>query len=402
MQFTIGLPTDHVDRAGEFVTGEAVTACASAAEAAGFDACFVTDHPAPDAKWLAGGGHHALDPFVALSFAAAATTRLRVQTHILVLPYRNPLLTAKSVLEPRRAVGRARDPRCRARIPEAGVRGARRRLRRAQRADRRSDRRDAPGVDRRRDRDGGPPLPYPGHGHAAPVPARPHPPIWIGGNSTAAMRRAAERGQGWVPFPNPGGLTSRVRTPELSTLDELGRRIAILREHAAAIGRTEPIDICFSPFADDPPAIVDELHTLDVARSDVGGAPPPERDHPRRLDRRGPAARRCRDRSVPRSRRPELVTLEERRRRSATFEAVTDYVIPEPEPKPIDETTSMELRILSDNAVLKGRPSGDEKCQNCRYYLEPTAHISYCWHPKLRILVGDEWWCQWWDAIPDE
>jgi alkanesulfonate monooxygenase SsuD/methylene tetrahydromethanopterin reductase-like flavin-dependent oxidoreductase (luciferase family) len=98
MRFTIGLPTDHVSHANEFVTGTSVMECAAAAEAAGFDDCFVTDHPAPDAKWLAGGGHHALDPFVALSFAAAATTRLRVQTHILVLPYRNPLLTAKSVL----------------------------------------------------------------------------------------------------------------------------------------------------------------------------------------------------------------------------------------------------------------------------------------------------------------
>ena len=98
MQFTIGLPTDHVDRADEFVNSAAVTAYTTAAEAAGFDTCFVTDHPTPDAKWLAGGGHHTLDPFVALSFAAAATTRLRLQTHILVLPYRNPLLTAKSVL----------------------------------------------------------------------------------------------------------------------------------------------------------------------------------------------------------------------------------------------------------------------------------------------------------------
>ena len=98
MQFSIGLPTDRVEQASEFVTGDAVIECARVAEESGFDACFVTDHPAPDAKWLAGGGHHALDPFVALSFAAAATTRIRVQTHILVLPYRNPLLTAKSVL----------------------------------------------------------------------------------------------------------------------------------------------------------------------------------------------------------------------------------------------------------------------------------------------------------------
>jgi len=49
--------------------------------------------------------------------------------------------------------------------------------------------------------------------------------------------------------------------------------------------------------------------------------------------------------------------------------------------------------------VLRGHPSGDERCDNCLYYLENTAEISYCWHPKLRILVGGPWWCQWWEAI---
>jgi hypothetical protein len=82
--------------------------------------------------------------------------------------------------------------------------------------------------------------------------------------------------------------------------------------------------------------------------------------------------------------------------------AVSDYEIPPPEPKEIDETLSMELRILSSNAVLKGKPSGNEKCENCLYYLEPTADISYCWHLKLRILVGAEWWCQWWEKIPED
>jgi hypothetical protein len=80
---------------------------------------------------------------------------------------------------------------------------------------------------------------------------------------------------------------------------------------------------------------------------------------------------------------------------------VSDDVIPPPEPQEIDEKVSMELRILSSNAGLKGRPSDDERCDNCRYYLEPTADISYCWHQKLRILVGAGWWCQWWDADPD-
>ena len=262
MRFTIGLPTDHVNRASEFVTGEAVMACARAAEDAGFDACFVTDHPAPDIKWLAGGGHHALDPFVALSFAAAATTRLRVQTHILVLPYRNPLLTAKSVL--------SLDVLSGGRVilgvapgylkPEFAALGVN--------FDERNELTDEAidvmrtiwtegeiAVEGRNFRTRGTTM-------APPTPQRPHPPIWVGGNSTAAIRRAAERGQGWVPFPNPPGVRA-VRTPALSDMEELARRIAVLREHAESIGRTEPLDICFSPFATDASAIVDEVHELE-------------------------------------------------------------------------------------------------------------------------------------------
>jgi hypothetical protein len=80
--------------------------------------------------------------------------------------------------------------------------------------------------------------------------------------------------------------------------------------------------------------------------------------------------------------------------------ALSDYEIPEPEPKEEDEKLAIQLRHLADNAVLKARPQGEERCDNCRYYLEPTREISYCWHPKLRILVGDQWWCQWWEAEP--
>ena len=74
---------------------------------------------------------------------------------------------------------------------------------------------------------------------------------------------------------------------------------------------------------------------------------------------------------------------------------MSDYIIPEPEPKEIDEKLSIELRHLADNAVLKAHPYNDtERCDTCRFYLEPTAEISYCWHQKLRILVGAQWWCR--------
>ena len=69
---------------------------AEAAEAAGFDAVFVTEHPFPGDVWLA-YGYHVLDPLVALSFAAAATTRLRLQTNLYIAAYRNPFLSAKAV-----------------------------------------------------------------------------------------------------------------------------------------------------------------------------------------------------------------------------------------------------------------------------------------------------------------
>jgi alkanesulfonate monooxygenase SsuD/methylene tetrahydromethanopterin reductase-like flavin-dependent oxidoreductase (luciferase family) len=80
----------------------------------------------------------------------------------------------------------------------------------------------------------------------------PHPvpvPIWIGGNSTVAMRRAVEIGDGWSPFPNPPAAARAVKTPAITNLDELASRVAAARAHAGDIGRTEPLTICFAPFA---------------------------------------------------------------------------------------------------------------------------------------------------------
>jgi hypothetical protein len=76
--------------------------------------------------------------------------------------------------------------------------------------------------------------------------------------------------------------------------------------------------------------------------------------------------------------------------------------IPPPEPKEIDEKNWLVLKDLLERATLKGHPyEGREQCSNCLYYLDPDDEISYCWHPTLRILVGDTWWCQWWEAIPE-
>jgi hypothetical protein len=80
---------------------------------------------------------------------------------------------------------------------------------------------------------------------------------------------------------------------------------------------------------------------------------------------------------------------------------VTDYEIPKPEPKEIDEKNWLELHHMAERAVLRGEPYGEEKCGNCLYYLNADDSLSYCWHPQLRILVGASWWCQWWEKIED-
>jgi probable F420-dependent oxidoreductase len=249
MQFSVGLPTDRVDAASEFVTGGAVAEMARAAEDAGFSACYVTDHPCPDDRWLATGGHHALDPMVVLATAGAATTTLRLQTHVFILAYRNPFLSAKSVLSLDRmsngrvilgvASGYLR--------PEFGALGVE--------FDERNEltdeaidtmvaiwTTDGVAIEGRHFRARGATM--------APHPvAQPHPPIWIGGNSKLAIRRAVERGQGWLPFPNPQAASRALKTPKLESVADLKERLDYAHEHAQTVGRTEPLDVCCALFS---------------------------------------------------------------------------------------------------------------------------------------------------------
>src|SRR3546814_16681909 len=95
MKINISLPFDQTEKPDEFLTPDAIVEVAQHAERLGYDGGNVTDHPCPPGRWLDSGGHHAHDPFVLLSFVAAATTTLRLQTGILVLPYRTPFLPAR-------------------------------------------------------------------------------------------------------------------------------------------------------------------------------------------------------------------------------------------------------------------------------------------------------------------
>lgn len=236
---------------------------AARAEALGLDAVFVTDHPAPPKQWLDGSGHPTLDPFVALGFIAAATSTLRLHTNLLVLPYRHPIATAKAVAS-LDAVSGGRtllgvgvgylDGEFAALDVDHSRRGALMdealtTMRTAWRGE-----------------------PFGAHDTViAPTPVQqPHPPIWVGGNSVAAMRRAVEHGQGWAPMPSPKAAAPMLGTPGIDSVDELAARIAKLHELAEAAGRTEPLDVaaipvCLSGFARSLPSAdqaLDEIGQL--------------------------------------------------------------------------------------------------------------------------------------------
>lgn len=249
MRYALELPTTRVDAPDEFLSGRAIAEMAVHAEALGFESVYVTDHPAGDQQWLDTGGHHALDPFVVLSFAAGATSELRVQTHILVLPYRNPFLTAKNVLSldvlsgGRLTLGVAAGY-LRSEFNALGVDYDERNdlFDEALEVMKRALTEDAVAYTGRHFRSRGTTM------QPRPV-QRPYPPIWVGGNSLRAMRRAVESADGWCPFPNPAATSPALKTPQLDSLDALGERLALAREHAAAVGRTEPFDVCFAPIS---------------------------------------------------------------------------------------------------------------------------------------------------------
>jgi probable F420-dependent oxidoreductase len=248
VKFSVQLPTDRVERGDEFTSVSAIAEMAQAIERAGFDACYVTEHPFPPDAWLETGGHHSLDPFVALTAAAVVTRRLLLHTNILVLPYRNPFLTAKSIasldavsggrvimgvaagyLEGEyAALGADFDDR-NAVSDEALV---------AMKQAWQGESTKCDGRDYRVD--GNTMLPRP---HQLP-----HPPIWIGGNTKIAMRRVALHGQGWSPFPLPAEFAPRTRTAAIESPEDLRDKISYLKEYAKSVGRSDRIDVNFVPF----------------------------------------------------------------------------------------------------------------------------------------------------------
>lgn len=169
------------------------------------------------------------DPVATLGFLASATERVRLLSYVYVLPYRHPLAAAKAFatldrLSGGRVILGVGAGHLQEEFAALGVDFRRRGALLNEAIDLVSAAllEEFPRHDGRqwqiRDMGVGP----------RPV-QRPRPPIWIGGSTEAALRRAAERGDGWLPQGAPAmGLASA---------------IAFIREHRARVRGEEPIEI---------------------------------------------------------------------------------------------------------------------------------------------------------------
>src|SRR5947199_5035457 len=182
------------------VGGAEILRAARAAEAAGFAWVSCSDHVLVPASRADTMGATWYDAGSTLAFVAGATTRIGLLSHVLVLPYRHPLVVAKQYgtldrlsggrvilgvgsghLKPEfAALGADYDRRGRVTDEYIHAIGA------AWETD--VARFDGQTVAFR-------------DVMVAPRPTRqPRPPIWVGGNSRAAVRRAARHADGWIPW----------------------------------------------------------------------------------------------------------------------------------------------------------------------------------------------------------
>ncbi len=221
MDFAVALAYSH------HTPIEYIQASAQMVEAAGFVGIWVPEHvvfmqdyaskyPYTDDGNLPGDPEGVLDPFTALTFVAAHTTTLRLGTGICLVPQRQPVYTAKMVADLDYLSGGRVDfgvgvgwleEEFDALGADFSSRGAR--------CDEYLDTMKALWTQS--------PASFSGETvnfenvHFNPKPVQnPHPPIFVGGESNAAIRRVATHGDGWYGY----NLTPEALAERLPRLDE--------------------------------------------------------------------------------------------------------------------------------------------------------------------------------------
>jgi probable F420-dependent oxidoreductase len=208
---------------------------AGAADRLGFHHLTCSEHVAIPAGALAARGGRYYDPLSTLGFLAASTRRIRLVTHVVVLPYHHPLAVAKSYGTLDRlsggrvvlgvGVGSLEEEFALLGVDFAGRGPVYEDALRALRA----------AIGRREPTYEGTHFRFRDF-VVDPCAVQERMPIWLGGRSARSLRRALELGDGWDPF--------HLSIDQLAAVLERARSWPAWRERHA---RPEPFDLVFSP-----------------------------------------------------------------------------------------------------------------------------------------------------------
>ena len=210
-----------------FPTDETIdpASIARATEERGFESLWFPEHthiptsratPWPGGPELPRYYYRTYDPFVALAFAAAATTTLKIGTGICLVVERDPIVTAKEVASLDRLSGgrflfgvgagwnreelrnHGTDPATRFELMEQRV-AAMKELWANDEAEYHSSLVD---IER---------------SFSWPKPTQtPHPPVFVGGDGPKTLERVVRMADGWLPIPGRGGVPLSARISELA------------------------------------------------------------------------------------------------------------------------------------------------------------------------------------------
>jgi probable F420-dependent oxidoreductase len=263
MKFGVWIPNCR-----HLATPEIIQAAAVRAEALGYDSVWVSDHVVVPHANVKNFGEAIFDPLVILGVIAGATRRVLLGTTVLIVPYRNAVVTAKMIstldaLSGGRVVFGIGAGWVAAESAMLGLPFAERGAMTDEhlRAMRELWTSPAPAFKGRYTEFSG--LVF------APRPVQqPHPPIWVGGHSKAALRRAVEFGAAWHPINRPPEEL-RAGRAELARLSAARGRAAApaltLRNDVRVQGAGQPVPVSTHAgrvLAGEPAALAAQIREL--------------------------------------------------------------------------------------------------------------------------------------------
>jgi probable F420-dependent oxidoreductase len=249
-------------------TPDVIRSTAVRAEALGFDSVWVSDHVVVPHANVVNFGETIFDPLVTLGVVAGATSRIRLGTTVLIVPYRNAVVTAKMIssldaLSGGRVVFGIGAGWVAAESAALGLPFAERGAMTDEYLQAMQELWTSrePTFSGKYTRFGG--LVF----EPKPV-QKPHPPIWVGGHSPAALRRTARFGAAWHPI-NRSLEELRAGRAELARLCQMRGRstppVLTLRNDLRILRPGEAVPVSTHGgrvLAGEPASLVEQLREL--------------------------------------------------------------------------------------------------------------------------------------------